>query len=312
MILVGDIGGTRTRFALAERQGSDWRFSRLEDQPTMTGVATAVTTYLQEAGVPGLEAAAFCGAGPLAPDGRIRLTNADVLLDPAALARAAGVERATLINDFAAVAHGIPRMPAAAFLPCGGGTAAPDAARVVLGPGTGLGIATLAPAGAGWIVIPGEAHADLAPVDDEELDAWKRLRQAHGRVSLETVLCGPGLVRLHAVLARNPAASAAEIAEAAWRGEADAVRVVALFTRWLGRVAGNMALTGGARGGVYLAGGILPAWSSRFDTQSFRQGFEDKAPLADWLRRVPGFLVQYPQPGLFGLAVIAAGESDGG
>jgi glucokinase len=312
MILIGDIGGTRTRFALAERQGSDWRFSKLEDQLTMASVATAVTAFLEEAGRPALETAAFCGAGPLAPDGRIRLTNADVLLDPAALARAAGVPRAILINDFAAVAHGIPRLPAAAFLPCGGGTAAPDVARVVLGPGTGLGIATLAPVGTGWTVIPGEAHADLAPVDDEELEAWQRLRRQHGRVSLETVLCGPGLVRLHAVLAREPAGSAAEIAEAAWRGDPDAHRVVALFTRWLGRVAGNMALTAGARGGVYLAGGILPAWGSRFDTQSFRQGFEDKAPFVDWLKRVPSFLVQHPQPGLYGLAVIAAGESDGG
>mgnify|MGYP003694669363 CR=1 FL=1 len=126
----------------------------------------------------------------------------------------------------------------------------------------------------------------------------------HGRVSAETVLCGPGLERLYAAVSgkqlRGP-----EIDEAAWRGEPDAVHTHALFTRWLGRVAGNLALIAGARGGVYLAGGILPRWGARFDAVTFRRAFEDKAPYSAWLSAIPTFVITHPQPGLLGLAVLA-------
>lgn len=307
MILVGDIGGTHTRLALAEPHGNDWRFARLERHPTGGDVAAGVARFLSETGSPALEAAAFCGAGPLATDGRIRLTNADAVLDPAELARAAGVARASVINDFAAVAHAVPRLPPAAFASCGGGAAVPEAPGAVLGPGTGLGMAIFAPAGAGWTVISGEGgHCDLAPVDDEELAVWQRLRRQHGRVSAETVLCGPGLERLHAAIAPGRPLTAGQIAEAAWRGDAGAARAITIFTRWLGRVAGNLALTAGARGGVYLAGGMIPAWGNRFDVRAFRSGFEEKTLRAGWLAGIPSYVVHHAQPGLFGLAVMAA------
>lgn len=307
MKLVGDIGGTHTRLALAEPHGNDWRFTRLEQRPTGGDIAASVARYLLDAGSPALEAAAFCGAGPPTADGRIRLTNADVILDPAELGRAAGVTRATVVNDFAAIAQAIPRLPSAAFASCGGGRAAPDAPGAVLGPGTGLGMAVFAPAGAGWIVISGEGgHGDLAPVDDDELVVWRRLRQQHGRVSAETVLCGPGLERLHAAIAPGRPLTASQIADAAWRGDVKAERAIMIFTRWLGRVAGNLALTAGAQGGVYLAGGMIPAWAGKFDTRMFRAGFEEKAPRAGWLTAIPSYVVHHPQPGLFGLAAMAA------
>lgn len=306
MIVVGDVGGTNTRFALAERSGSDWRFTRLEQQPTAPPIAAALARYLESSGAPALSGAALCGAGPVLADGSIRLTNGDVLLEPAELAAAAAVPRALLVNDFQAVAHAIPHLPADALAACGAGVAVPAAPRVVLGPGTGLGIAVCTPSVDGWSVIPGEGgHADLAPVDDEELEAWMRLRERHGRVSMETALSGPGLERLYAAIGPGGPLKAPEIADAAWRGDAAAARVVRLFTRWLGRVAGNLALTATARGGVYLAGGIIPAWGSRFDAASFRAAFADKPPHSDWLRNIPCFIVQHPQPGLYGLAVLA-------
>lgn len=308
MILVGDAGGTNLRFALAEASGNDWRFTRLEQQPTTPDVAGALARYLESAGRPALAAAAFCGAGPVRADGSIRLANADVLLDPAALAAVAGVPRALLVNDFAAIAHAIPRLPAAAFTACGKGSAWPQSPRLVLGPGTGLGIAVFAPSGDGWAVIPGDGgHADLAPVDDEELEIWRRLRAQLGRVTLESALSGPGLVRIYALLEPGRDLDAAGVADAAWRGDAAAEKAVRLFTRWLGRVAGNLALTASARGGVYIAGGIIPSWGSRFDASRFREAFEDKAPHSDWLRDIPCFVVHHSQPGLYGLAVLAAG-----
>ena len=137
---------------------------------------------------------------------------------------------------------------------------------------------------------------------------WQLLRREHRLVTAETVLSGPGLERLYAALAGRRL-SAPEIDAAAWRGEAEAVAAHTVFTRWLGRVAGNLALAAAARGGVYLAGGILPRWGARFDADTFRRGFTDKAPPYDaWLAEVPSFVVMHPYPGLIGLAVLAGGR----
>ena len=306
MILVCDVGGTRTRLALAAKTDDAWTLTGLEESRTTSDVAAKIARYVAGKNV---TAAAFGGAGPAEADGSIRLTNAGVVLEPAALAKAAGVSRAVLVNDFRAIAEAIPYLPKPSLVPCGGRAAVPGEPVVVLGPGTGLGIAIAAMGPGGWHAIQGEGgHTDLAPVDHEELDVWQRLHRTHGRVSVETVLCGPGLERLYAAIAGRQL-SAPEIDAAAWRGEPDAVRAHAIFTRWLGRVAGNLALIAGARGGVYLAGGILPRWTGHFDVAAFRRAFEDKAPYESWLAAIPSYLVTHSHPGLLGLAVLADGIS---
>jgi glucokinase len=306
MILVCDVGGTRTRIALAAKTAGAWRLSAIDESPTTANVAAKIARFVASRADGGVTAAAVGGAGAVAPDGSIRLTNAGVLLSPVELARAAGVPRVVLVNDFGSIAQAIPELPRESLLSCGGGTAVAGEPVVVLGAGTGLGTAIGAQGRGAWLAIAGDGgHADLAPVDDEELEVWQRLRRAHGRVSAETVLCGPGLERLYAAVAGRPLA-AAEIDAAAWRGEEHGVRTHALFTRWLGRVAGNLALVAGARGGVFLAGGILPRWGARFDIAAFRRAFEDKEPYGAWLRAIPSFIVTHPHPGLVGLAVLAS------
>jgi glucokinase len=305
MILVGDVGGTRTRLAFAERGADGWRITGLVERRTGPDILDAVSGFVRAADGR-VAAAAFSGAGAPASDGSIRLTNANVRLEASELARAAGVARALLVNDFRAIAEGIPVLPRETLRSCGGGPAVPGEPVAVVGPGTGLGTAIGVAGPRGWFTIQGDGgHADLAPVDDEELEIWLRLRRSHGRLSAESVLSGPGLERLYTAIAEGAHLGAADIDAAAWRGDPAAVRAHALFTRWLGRVAGNLALIAGARGGVYLAGGILPRWGERFDVASFRRAFEDKAPYTDWLRAIPAFLVMHPQPGLLGLAVLA-------
>ena len=305
MILVGDVGGTRTRLALATRANGAWELAEFREQSTGADILSMIREFVAGVPGPGIDTVAFCGAGPVADDGSIRLTNAPVLLEPAALARAAGAGRAILINDFAAVAESLPALTPAQLRVCGGGGMR-IGPRVVMGPGTGFGVAIATPSGGGWAVIAGDGgHADLAPVDDEELDVWQRLRAQHGRVSAETVLCGPGLERLHLALHGPPRLGAEQIALSAWRGEAPAARTVALFTRWLGSVAGNLALIAGALGGVYLAGGILPRWGDHFHAALFRTAFEDKPPYAGWLAGIPAFVVTHPAPALLGLALRA-------
>lgn len=303
MILVCDIGGTRTRLAFASRAAAGFELAELEEMPTAPDVAARVRRFLESRPV---TAAAFGGAGAVGPDGSIQLTNADVRLDPIELADAAGLPHVVLVNDFGAIAESIPLLPRNSLGSCGGGEAVAGEPVVVLGAGTGLGTAIGARGPGGWHAIAGDGgHADLAPVDDEEVEVWQRLRRAHGRVSAETILCGPGLERLYAAIAGRQM-RAPDIDAAAWRGEPDALRTHALFTRWLGRVAGNLALVAGARGGVYLAGGILPRWAGRFDTAAFRRAFEDKAPYQGWLRAVPSYLIKHPYPGLLGLAILAS------
>jgi glucokinase len=303
MILVCDVGGTGTRLALAAKADDGWRITNLEERASAPDILAAVAAFVRDAGP--VRAAAFSGAGPISADGSIRLTNVGVHLQPAALAAAAGVAHAVVVNDFGAIATSIQHLPPGSLAACGGGARVPDLPIAVLGPGTGLGMAIAVPAPDGWIAITGEGgHADLAPVDDEELEVWQRLRPALGRLSAESILCGPGLERLYAVFA-GKSLGASEIDAAAWRGEPEALRTHALFTRWLGRVAGNLALVAGARGGVYLAGGILPRWSGRFDVAAFRRAFEDKPPYVAWLRAVPSYVVVHPHPGLVGLAVLA-------
>ena len=310
MILVGDVGGTRTRLALATRAGGAWQLSNVEEGLTTPEVESAIARYLGANARDGVTAAAFAAAGVVSPDGSIRLTNAGVHLVPEALAKAAGVPRARLVNDFGAIAEAVPHLPPENLVHCGGGTIVQGQPVAVLGPGTGLGTALGAWGPGGWVAITGEGgHVDLAPADDDELEIWQRLRRVHGRVSAETVLCGPGLERLYAAVSGGKKLGVTDIDEAAWRGETDARQTHALFTRWLGRVAGNLALIAGTRGGVYLAGGILPRWGARFDATAFRGAFEDKAPYTEWLRSIPTFIVTYPQPGLLGLAVLAGASS---
>lgn len=303
MMLVGDVGGTNTRLALARRSAEGWSIEAVERTPTPVDLPARVREYLAHQASASVHAAAFCGAGITGADGVIRLTNHDTVLDPRALADAAGVARATVVNDFAAVAWSITALAPGDARPLGGGLQDPLAPRIALGAGTGLGMATVLRPFDRWAVLPGEGgHTDLAPVDDTEHAIWSELRQDLGRVTAEQVLSGPGLERLHAAMHPDQRLSAPAIGAALAAGDGAAQATASTFARWLGRFAGNQALALGARGGVYLAGGIVPGWGPRFDAAAFRQGFEDKAPFCAWMRQVPAWVITHPQPGLLGLA----------
>jgi glucokinase len=306
MILVGDIGGTNTRLALARIEGGHVELLHLRTLATPAALPPLLHSYLADTATGPVRAAALCGAGPVRADGTIALTNNACVLEPAAIAAAVGAP-ARVLNDFAALGHAVPLLAPGDLLACGDGridnkgSATP---RIILGPGTGLGLATVIPLQqGGWSVMPGEGgHIDLAPVDDEELAVWRTLRQKHRRVSAELVLAGAGLERLASALGAARTLSPAEVTRAAGDGDRVALEAIRLWTRWLGRLAGNAALTAGAADGVYIAGGIVPALGRLFSAETFRAGFEDKEPYIEWLRQIPTWIVTHPQPGLLGLA----------
>lgn len=307
MILVGDIGGTHSRLSLAHRDGSTFRLEREQVYDTPADLPALVRHYLAEVKADPLDAIAFCGAGPVRADGSIHLTNHSCRLEPAELAVAADVYRARVVNDFEAVAHSLPALTDGELRKLGVGGVVADAPRVVIGAGTGLGVASLIPFGGHWKALPGEGgHADLAAIDDEELAALLRIREKHRRVKAEHVLSGPGLARLYTACGGTEPLQGPAITLAAQGGDPAARQALRLFTKWLGRFAGNLALTLLARGGLFIAGGIVPGWGETFDSALFRQCFEDKAPFEATLRDIATFVITHPQPGLLGLARLAS------
>jgi glucokinase len=312
-VLVGDIGGTHLRFAWATS-------GALSSSETLL---TAKFRSLEEAvrhfltGQKQKPAAAAFSVAGIVMDGRASMTNVDWVMEEGGLARALGVERAHIINDFAAAALGVPQLKAGELTQIGGKAPRGDAPKAVIGPGTGLGVGGLLPDGrGGFIPISSEGgHVDLAASNARELSVLEYLLREGGHISAERVLCGEGLEHLYRILAvldgvkDARALTAAEIAEAARKGQdARAKETIALFTGWLGAVAGNVALTLGAHGGVYLAGGILPRWGTLFDTKLFRARFESKGRMKVFVAPMPVFLVNAPDLALRGLAALISKE----
>lgn len=326
-LLVADIGGTNARFALVAIDGGELKLGpttsmRTADWPRLED---ALDAFLDAEGRPPLAAAAICAAGPVeeAGEGRggatIHLTNCPWDVGANAIARVTGVAAPRLMNDFAALALAVPALTAADLRRAGEtGEARPGAPVVIIGAGTGLGVAALVFGEDGRAhVVAGEGgHVDLAPKGRREAAALAHLETHFGHVSAERVLSGPGLTTLHATLVALNGdlpmpLTPEEIAARAHDGSCEVSReTVALFCGWLGAVAGNVALTFGARGGVYIAGGIVPGWIGSmpglFDETLFRARFEAKGRLGPWMRKIPSFVVTRPDAALLGLARAAA------
>ncbi len=294
--LLADIGGTHTRVAVADPGGSPQGVARYRNRD-LDGPAEALRRELAArdgAGSRGWVVAAAV-AGPV-EDGRVQLTNLGWSLSGYALAREAGAERAVLINDYQALARALPALDARDLTRLSGEVPAPGAAQAVLGPGTGLGVSGVVPAGTGWGVVAGEGgHVTLPPADADEAALLEALRGELGHVSAEAVLSGAGLSRLHRLLhgaERTPEAITAALAEA----EPQAALTVDRFLAFLGNVAGNLALTLGARGGVYLAGGILPRLAAeRLRASPLHEQFLAKGRFRDYLAPIPLARIDDPE-----------------
>ncbi len=306
--LLADVGGTRTRLAIDDGvRLHGWRVLENHGYPDL---ASAVTSYLRESGIPPPETAAFAVAAPV--DGEtVRLTNRGWSFARSELARKIGVSRVEVVNDFAANAMGLPSLQAPDCRQIGGGAAAPGRPMAVLGPGTGLGVSLLIPCVGGWTSLSSEGgHVTLAAADEEQSRLLQRLRQRFGHVSAERLLSGPGLVELYRAICADrgtrPRFEAAERVSAAADTESD--HAVTLFLDFLGNVAGNLALTAGSLGGVFLAGGILPRLGRRDFTPLTRR-FVDKGRFRSYLESIPIFLVTTDRLPMLGLRAMLDGRA---
>ena len=302
--LIADIGATNARFQLAQngaRMGEIWIGVTADYNNIGQLIRDALDAIVvDESPQRGLIAA----AGPLGTDGDIEITNTGLHISSAQCEEVLGGS-VRLINDFYAVASGVPYFSSLHRI--GGEVEIEQATKAVLGPGSGLGMATITPIPGGWTVLSGEGgHADFSPTSHLEAELWSVLTQEFGHVSWETVLSGTGLENLYratsAMWGAKPGdLSAADISEAGV-SMMDPVchQALELFASLLGCAAGNLALTVGATGGVYIAGGIAPRIIDFLDTSPLRRRFEEKGLMQDYVKAIPLYVVTETEPGLIG------------
>ena len=306
--LVGDVGGTNARFALVDAQGHI-RNPRTFQARDYASLGDVIADYLEHtAGRKQPPRAVIAVAGPVL-EGEIEFTNLDWQICEADLLAQFEFEAVKLINDFAAQALACPLLEPDDLRVLGEPhRPSPDAPMVVLGAGTGFGVAGLARSERGDVAVATEGgHAAFAPYDDVEVEIWRRLRALYGRASIERLLSGPGLFDLYKALADIEGAAAAlpddkGVIEAANAGDARAAAAVDRFCAILGSVAGDLALSFGARGGVFVSGGLGPRIADRLAASAFRRRFEDKGRLAPYVAQIPTSLVLHPYPAIVGAA----------
>jgi glucokinase len=309
-VLLADIGGTNARFAVLD-DGAVVTMTHLlvRDHASFHG---ALDKYLGAVKEPGrIGAAVIAVAGPV-QNGRCVLTNSAWVIDERELCIAYGFSTARLINDFEAVAWSLPHLAADKLLQIGGRQPATDMPLVAVGPGTGLGVGVNIPHAAGHTVLASEGgHATMAANSPREDAVIDHLRRRFGHVSAERVLSGSGLENLYEALAALeglvlPDRSAAEIARDGINGTCATSRAaIGMFCAMLGNVAGSLALTVGAKGGIYIAGGILRQMPDYLVASEFRARFEDKGRLRSYLEPIPAYLIIDDDVAFTGLRALA-------
>jgi glucokinase len=301
--LVADVGATNARFAVGEPSGVLGDPVRLHtaDYPSagaLLAEGMARLGLVQPAGI------CLAIAGPVV-GGAGRLTNGALAFDARELTMTLGAP-VRIVNDFHALARALPVLGRLRLL--GDAPAvAPGAVRAVLGPGSGLGMGILVPHGDGWLVLPSEGgHADLAPGTPLEDELLQVLQFEHGHVSWETVLCGPGLVRLYRGICRmwgsEPEPATPEWITTRAVAGTDPVchQTLEVFFGLLGAAAGNLAVTVCARGGVYIGGGIVPRFADFAAASALRRRFDERGSFSDYVRDVPLAIILDDEPGLRG------------
>lgn len=310
-VLLCDIGGTNVRFAFQARPATP-----LERAPSFkthdhSGLDTVLALLFPHLPAKPRSMIA-CVAGPVAGC-RVAMTNADWTIDGARLAEKAGFAQGLLLNDFEAQALSLPVLRPDWILPIGGAAPSSRGIQLIMGPGTGLGMAALAQVDSRYLALASEAgHMDLGPIGTEETEIWSQIDGTPlGRISAETLLSGHGLVRLHrarCLSARRPPPEFDEV-EITNRALADPdgeeAQSVRFFWRLVARFAGDLALAFLARGGVTFSGGILPRLTPLLDVEDFRAHFENKAPYADLMRSIGTRLILANEYVLTGMAHLA-------
>lgn len=317
-LLIGDIGGTNARFQiLKDRASTPVRFPNLltECHPT---IEKAIQTGILEQTDIKPRAALIAAAGPI-ENQCLELTNHDWTIEPAGFLRELEIDEVTLLNDFEAQALATMSFQPKDIVKLGKGEPVKNANRVIVGPGTGLGVAGLIFSQDTWIPVPSEGgHVSMGPQTEEDFSIWPFLENSNERVSAEQLISGRGILNLYNAVSmrecRVPLLGTPEAVTAAALKNSDqiAVKSVELFCRYLGRIAGDLALTYLARGGVFIAGGIGKHILPILKNSGFRSEFEVKYPHHQLMGSIPTYLIVHENAALSGLAAFARNQENFG
>jgi glucokinase len=303
--LVGDIGGTNSRFGLVEQGSMAVRDVESQKNDNFPSLEASAVHYLKARGVTALHAAAIAVAAPVDRE-MITLTNRDWTFSAASLRAATNAKQFRLLNDFEALAYSLPHIADSDLVQIGGIKSIKPQVKVVLGPGTGLGMATLAPLpDGGWMPIPGEmGHTTLPIINVEELALRDKIVGVGKFAEVEDVLTGPGLLALYRAVSSSPVLQTPEaVLQAALAGsDVAAEKTLDHFMTFLVRLAGDAAMSLQARGGVYLAGGIAPSLVEKLKAPKFRSVFENKGRIADVMKPIPLYVITDKFPAFKGCA----------
>ena len=309
--LLADIGGTNARFAWQAGPQASIEAIRVLPCAQYPTVEAAVRHYLQGLDKPLPQQGSIAIANPVHGD-RVQMTNHHWSFSIEGLRQSLGWSTLQVVNDFTALALALPGLPATALRQVGGGQAAPRAAIGLLGPGTGLGVSGLIPHGTdGWLPLQGEGgHVTLAPATAREWAVVQWLMQRHGHASAERAISGMGLVDLYRALCSldgqpaRPDWTPADITQQAMASNSGACHeALHMMCALLGSVAGDLALTVGAKGGIYIGGGIVPRLGEWFGQTEFRARFEAKGRVQAYLQDIPVWTIHTDtSPALAGAA----------
>ncbi len=309
--LVGDVGGTNARFALLDDNNQPMSSStlRADDFPSL---AAAVTTYLNEHDIDRVNAAAIAVATPVVGD-VVKLTNNHWSFSIEETRKQLRLDRLRVVNDFTALALSVPHLPESELVKIGGGEEVRNHAKAIIGPGTGLGVSGLIPCSGGWTALQGEGgHVSLGVRTPREFAVYEQLTKKFRHVSAERFLSGPGLVNIVNAIREIDGLAYHEylpadvtdlgMAEVPQPEHAACAEALGIFCELLGSCAGNLVLTLGAEGGVYVGGGVVPRLGDFFLHSGFREQFEAKGRMQSYLEKVPSFVIRSPYPALVGAA----------
>ncbi len=309
--LLADIGGTNARFALETGPGEigQVRVYPCADYP---GVADVIRQYLKDTKIGRVNHAAIAIANPVDGD-QVRMTNHDWTFSIEATRRTLGFDTLLVVNDFTALAMALPGLTDTQRVQVGGGQRRQNSVIGLLGPGTGLGVSGLIPADDRWIALGSEGgHASFSPQDEREDLVLQFARKKWPHVSFERVCAGPGIELIYRALAardkKRIAANIdpADIVQRAHEGDALAAETVECFCGILGSFAGNIAMTLGSLGGLYIGGGVVPRLGELFTRSSFRQRFEAKGRFDAYLANIPTYVITAEYPAFLGVSAILA------
>jgi glucokinase len=317
--LVGDIGGTNVRLGVADISGTTPLISAPKSYPRtqFASFYDLVDHYLHESEVRFPLSIVVAVAGPI-QNGEVILTNGQWKISEQVL-RQKGFSFARLINDYAALAYAVDHLKEEDLAVIGGQhNGIPGETVGVLGAGTGLGVSALVrDLGTSCVMVTEGGHIAFAPVDEVEVDIFRQLSQRFGRVSVERVLSGPGLVNIHWALGRLKGKEDGQLTpeeitrRAVAKSDPLCMDTLDRFCGIYGRVAGDLALAFGARGGIYLGGGIAPRLLDQLNAGTFRRCFEDKGRFAGYVAIIPTKVIMHPYAALLGSAE-AAMRNDAG